>query len=704
MRPPVVGRWGGRALGLLLLVLTVGATRAAPQPAPQTQLAAVPLRGLRAEVATLIVGGGDGGSLAMTVLALPMESGWHADVGRASVPLLFELEGATLLEGVDESVENLTVEFYVYALTGTGTVQGYLSSKVEVALDEEGEALYEGGVKFLAGLELPPGSYFLRFLAREPASSRYALRTLPAVVADPEAAEPRMSVPLVAEPGGGWMLAQQGEGSSAPLSVVDFPVLERGGERLLPTALALLPVGETIVVSIDVVGLPRDPDLTASLSSHTDDTRRSLDLRPVSRTKPGNGPAERLLLELGVPDDVAVGTYRLELSAAGAGEPFEVGLETVTVPQLDHDLVWGQLRTYLAADVLERRGTEVTLPRGRRRDRREIDPVVQAAYQEVLSRLVSTRQTSAAVTELVRRESEIFLEDPEQGLAKLRSTEVAIARLLGERQREGLLPLVVLHLEAYRLHRSDRNFALATHARLTAGDMAELYVSGGEDSQAPALAATALTCLAGDLTASRLWKQSDFLLSRAIELDPSNARALLMLASNEERFGEYASAANLAEKAVEVDPRADEARLRLAVNLVRLGHLNRAERALRRLLEVRAEEWLQVLAYEELTRLLIRRSRLDEAARTMRSGVSRHPTQQGLYVVLAYVLERLGQPEEGALVLERMPENADAGELSPRFRYSQPRPAQLEPLRVQLVRNAEVRLPILADALSESGG
>jgi Flp pilus assembly protein TadD len=217
------------------------------------------------------------------------------------------------------------------------------------------------------------------------------------------------------------------------------------------------------------------------------------------------------------------------------------------------------------------------------------------------------------------------------------------------------------------------------------------------------LTAAALTCLAGDLNQSRLWKQSDLLLERATDLDASSGLTLLLLAANRERFGEYGRAADLLRRAVQIDPRADEARLRLGINLRRLGRLDEAERMLRRLTAVRAEGWLQVLAYQELAQLLLQEGRIEEAERELRVALSRHREHQGLHVLLAYVLERLGAPGEAIALLNQVP-TVSPDEPSPRYRYAQPRAEILGALRASVRRNAEVRLPRLARALSAAAG
>ncbi len=185
-------RWPA-AVCLLLLAAAAGA-----QTEPAVQLRSRPLTGLRADIATLILAGREGGSIRATAAVAPVA---EAD-GRTAVALWIEIEGSSLLGG--EPPESLKVEIYAYVLTKAGAVKGYLSQSLRLDLEELGEILFAGGVKFFGRIEASglDAEYDVRVLIREPRSQRLALRVVPGNA-------PPLPAPVPADPPESWIEVRQ---------------------------------------------------------------------------------------------------------------------------------------------------------------------------------------------------------------------------------------------------------------------------------------------------------------------------------------------------------------------------------------------------------------------------------------------------------------------------------------------------------------
>jgi hypothetical protein len=130
-----------------------------------TEVPLEPIPGVRAEVATLIVQGVEGGGLHFAVAAgRPSPA---AAAGRLELPLRIELAGHLPSGGADSDDRRL--ELYVYALDEEGAVVGHLAAAATV-----GAALDAAELEPL--VELQPVLVSLRVLVYEPAGQRFGLQ------------------------------------------------------------------------------------------------------------------------------------------------------------------------------------------------------------------------------------------------------------------------------------------------------------------------------------------------------------------------------------------------------------------------------------------------------------------------------------------------------------------------------------------------
>ena len=99
----------------------------------------------------------------------------------------------------------------------------------------------------------------------------------------------------------------------------------------------------------------------------------------------------------------------------------------------------------------------------------------------------------------------------------------------------------------------------------------------------------------------------------------------------------------------------------------------------------------------------VKRKRLPEAEREVRSALERLPDDQRLHLQLAYWLDRDGRRTEASAVLGRLPAG-DRDRSSHRLRYTEHASSLVTPLRRELATNTSVRLPRLGAALAVASG
>ncbi len=693
--------WTGLVAGLLG---PLGPVAPATAQAAGPGLEARPLRGFRAEIATLIVQGVAGGARPFAALARPERSSPAGD-GSLRVPFVVEVPGAPLLAAAGAAASSaLTLEVYLYAIDSEGAVVAHLARAVELDLEALGEALFETGVKLADAIAVPAGSYALRFVVFEPSSRRFGMRIEPLTVGARGLAD--LAGPRWAEACPSWVVAGTGRGPAGPD---------------LPAARPVLVAGERIEAAVWALGEPPLSGLSATLAPGRPGAAAApieVELLSGPPDRPAGGGPARHGLALVLPQ-LPQGIYRLTLAEGGGGgrsaPPQEVwvvteaalaaegagGLGAARDPRAGCGLAWsGILRRASGGarpeTVVAGAAPEPEPPRGQVRKVRE-------AYREVLASLGSSGDLVAAAAELGRLEAGLAGAG-HRGLVALRRGQLEEARELAEREGASALPLLLLHEEAYAEHFRQRRFALATHSREMVSDFAQWLGQRPGEGGERAVLADVLTSLAEHADRHRMFMLGQLLLERAVELDPERRTARLLLAISYERLGRYDGAVAQLERLVALDARNQEARLRLAVLLERTGRGAEAEGILRRLVRERPDDWVLSLAVQTLGRRLADGGRPGEAVAVLERGLARLPGDQRLHLQLAWSLDRAGRPGEVATVLARLPVGADESGSSPRLHYAESTASALAPVREALARGMTARLPLLARALQGEGG
>ncbi|HEV7786597.1 MAG TPA: VWA domain-containing protein [Thermoanaerobaculia bacterium] len=204
---------------------------------PKTYLEETSLEKLL-ETANLVMSGEESDAVATAVLATPFRGAEE----KAYVPVLIEMDGATLLAG--QQPPKLGVEVYLYALDATGAVHDFLTQTVGLDLAKAGTGLRSSGLKFFGHLDLLPGDYSLRVLVRNAASGRSGLRVVPLHV-PAFGSEPWLLPALFPDPPDRWVITREeprGESQQAP----PYPFLLGGGQSFVPASKPVLYPGREV--------------------------------------------------------------------------------------------------------------------------------------------------------------------------------------------------------------------------------------------------------------------------------------------------------------------------------------------------------------------------------------------------------------------------------------------------------------------------
>lgn len=312
-------------------------------------------------------------------------------------------------------------------------------------------------------------------------------------------------------------------------------------------------------------------------------------------------------------------------------------------------------------------------------------------------------EVDRAPEELIRLETGFIVDGELKTRRTLLEAEQRVIHQVGAADLEVLVPIAVLHHEAYRrlLERRTRGEAMAmVHTRTMARDLVILYHQQSGSQGAGLVASRLLTSLGGLLLQSAQQLPAGEMFQQAVELDGQNTAALIGLASIYEKNAQPETAVKHLRRALEVDPANAEAKLRLAMNLKRLDQTQEAGKLLEELTAAAEPSWVTPLAFQETARLNSDKGRSSEAEKVLRKGIERYPNDIRLKIQLAAVLDRRGAAGEATAIVEKLLESHPSQEASARYLYNTVRPEAFEPARSFLAENSRSRLPVLAQALN----
>ncbi|MDX1643220.1 MAG: VWA domain-containing protein [Thermoanaerobaculia bacterium] len=634
---------------------------------------------------------------AATVLATPMAGPGE----RAYVPVLLEIAAGEI--GRRPLGERLPLEIYAYAVDSEGEVADHIAESLLFDVAQVRGQLESSGLKFFGHLDLAPGEYALRVMVRDGRTGGTSIDVLPLVVPDFAVTELAVLPPLVPEGTEQWVLARETVDEGAP--AVDYPFMFKG-QSFVP---AVRPVFQPEqVVALSLVAATRSGrgrlEVGALVLAEDGTPMPGTFLRVLEREQDESAGLERLIAAFEVPN-LPSGSYELvvTMSDPATGDVESGSLEFVLGPQA------AEKSAFMApawmpdlSEIVRQLGPEA----GERVIRKIDKEAVRSSYESVLVQLSEGRQMGA-ILELAKLEgSSVSDRNPMGTLNQIAKVQQDVLDGVTSRDPELLLPIILLHKEAYSQYRLRQEPFLAVQARNTTLELVEQYAKRSDRPDARRLASRILTSMAAEVYSSGAHISARTMFEQAIRLDKTNGVAKLGLGFMLEGMGQgdqktprYEDVVEVLEEAVAVDPALHEARLRLAVNLGRVGRDVEAGQHLQLLIDRDdVPDWLSSLAYQELARLYMKKNAWQSAKKVLERGREKLPGESKLALQLAYVYERCGEPYHAAQAAEA----ATGDSLSARFLYLKV-PRLLEQAGMAWTEMATARLPALSKALGRSG-
>lgn len=645
----------------------------------------LPTAGLKMESAALLVSGEQGGSIHVAVLPLPLPASLPGIGEKVRVPIVLEIDGATLLKG--NTGDLLRAEIYLYAVTrkagggAGGKVQGSLLEVVEADLARTRADVERSGLQYAGELALAPGDYSLRALVRNAQTGEVGLRVLNLSV--PAAGTGALLTPVFANPAAGsWVAALSKAARTSPA------VLAKGG---LPAAQPVLGVDQEAHFEVPVWNL-KTPE-TLRVEVLRPDGGRAAELPARIETKRQTAGLDWLTVAF-VPAGLEPGRYQLRAATPGASAwatPF------VLLAGGGEGKVWAELMHGPPAPQ-QAAQQKPARPRHRRLDAQAL----RDAYRKALQ-LLAAGDEPAARRAVAALESPLLTGPDPVAPEDVVDIELGVARDLAKSKPHSLLPVTLLHETLYREEQQRHDYVLASHTRELVFALADLYANrtGGVDGKRTA--SRLLLGLAAHLTESAPGTLRDRIFKQVLAYDKDEPAAHLHLAAEAEREGRYPDAVGHLEKLLRTHPDDAEARVRLAINLRRLGKTADADRLLDGLIRgatAATSPWVLALAYQETGRSLLAAGHLDEAERFLTGALQRLPGDEKLLFELATVSDLRNDPAQARQILAGFQAAHDgAGAESPRHRYNRVPSDALDRAWNDLVKSAPESLPALAEAL-----
>lgn len=269
--------------------------------------------------ASTILGGEAGGSFLTAAFAAPFPS----PVAEAYVPVLVEVDGASLLAG--HRGDTLLTEIYAYAIDEGGTVRDFFVRRLGLNTEAVGDALASSGFKYYGHLELDPGSYAVRVLVRNGMTGESSLSVVPLEVPDRSSAEPALVTPLFPEPANKWIFGRESE--EEQLAGAPYPFM-MGDRPFVPAARPLVTRGASVICIPGYSLGDGTLALSGELFKPDGTPAGSAEMKLLDRPSTGIPRFDRLIAEFS-PGDVPSGDYLLVVTVTdlASGQASTVSVE-----------------------------------------------------------------------------------------------------------------------------------------------------------------------------------------------------------------------------------------------------------------------------------------------------------------------------------------------------------------------------------------
>ena len=276
-----------------------------------------------------------------------------------------------------------------------------------------------------------------------------------------------------------------------------------------------------------------------------------------------------------------------------------------------------------------------------------------------------------------------------------------IRDLLAKASPDLLMPIIVLHHDAYFAYTElDRPY-LAQHSRTMAAELSEVYAERAGRASSGAFAGWVLSSFGAYMWSPSNIGSSADLFYRTHLVDPGNLLALQGLAAAYERAGEYEKAIEYLTLALALQPGDAEILLRLGLCQLRQEPTvaESVKPVLGKLTAEANPEWIRSVAFQELARVHLAEGDSEAAERLLRDGLQKLEGDQQMSLQLAAILDSQRRRTESHAVLDAI--RVDGWERdSPREIYDFWTPPDLEHVRTDLRQEMQKGMAALAASLT----
>lgn len=674
MHHMILGRVG---LGLLAIccALTTGFAADVLEDTPVV-LETVEIGWVKAQSGGLLLSGQAGGSVDG---ALVWTLSHRNPDGRVEVPFAVEVDGAALLAG--DVVRRRFIALNVYVIDGDGKVVAHTARGLVLDSTVHQRTVVESGLKFVDRFVLAPGAYTLRALVENNRTGAYFMSWTTLAVPASGEMRPQLLPPLFPDPDAPWVLARQ------PGGELTFAL--GSGTEILPAALPVLAENQPAEVYLGGGGWGEGASAEIRI---VNDVGRTV-AEPVvsfSESPVGEFQFRKALLP---PLDVPSGEYSMVVTLADehSTEILRRSTRLIVVAE-GRDRRWGGAGDSVPPEtVMERPGGTTSVEKISKQQ-------IRSSYRQALGALGDGDEAIARmmVAELERR---VAASPARNAVPALGEAELAEAMALAVQDPTVLMPIALLHRNLYRGYVARREGSLAKHARKMAVTCAEQL---GRAKTSAGFSEGLMVNLASDIAQDGSSGSTRDLLERSLKLNPEFLPAMLCLGFSFERVSDYFEASLAYQRLVDAHPDFDEGRLRLGVNLIRTGRDQTGAKLLAGLADGGAKTWIEIVAAQELVRLLVREGQLREAEQEVHFALERTPQDQRLWILLASILVQSGRYSEAIDAVADLPP-ASRG-VSPRARYGEWPALGVSASQAHLSAQAADALPALRAALVARGG
>lgn len=276
-----------------------------------------------------------------------------------------------------------------------------------------------------------------------------------------------------------------------------------------------------------------------------------------------------------------------------------------------------------------------------------------------------------------------------------------IRDLLPNQSPDLLMPVIVMHHDAYFLYTDLERPYLAQHSRTMAGELSEVYAERSGTASAAAFAGWTLSSFGAFMWSPSNIGSSADLFFRTYLVDPGNRIALQGLAAAYERAGDYDKAIEYLMLALAQEPGDPEILLRLALCQLRQDEktADAIKPSLAKLAGQGNPDWIRSVAYQELARVHLAADETESAEALLRQGLSELPGDQQLSLQLAGILDRQRRRSESHATLDAIRIGGWEAD-SPRKIYDFWTPPDFDRIRAELRQETQKGTAALAASLS----